>query len=345
MHDDLQTMKLDELLTAKYPDIKEKLLSADFKIYYDGLMHLINGILFDGGHTTLSISPLFYGDLDLTREVIIPMIGVDYAQKYIETLTARIENVMLCTENQNNAFGDDYYNEQGDTAMIRFDYFTIDYAGWKAFYAGDGERPLKLDYDGMETYDTVGAVLSGLERAKQNPAIKNIIIDMTTNGGGANNAMLAIEWLMTGKSYIRYYSRLTRCSVTYNAQFDMNFDGKFDENDVRPYTDYHYGVLTGNYSFSCANAFPWSMHEHGAMILGQKSSGGACSIRIASAAGVEFVCSAASNHIESDCGENVDFGCPLDEDLLVESENPYENFYDLSLLSEKMNAYFNVGKK
>ena len=340
VHDDLQTMKLDELLTEKYPGIKEKLLSTDFTTYYNGLMNLINGILFDGGHTTLAVSPLFYGDVDLTREALISMIDVDYAQSCIETLTTRVDDIILCYETQIAAYGDDYYIEQGDTALIRFDYFLIDYAGWKAFYAGTGERPLKVMYDGMETYDTVGAVLSGLERAKQNPEIRNIIIDMTCNGGGAVDAMHAIEWLMTGKSSIRYYSRINQCSMIINAWFDMNFDGKFDENDVSPYTDYNYGVLTGNYSFSCANAFPWFMHEHGAMILGQKSSGGACSIRITSAAGVEFACSAASRHIFSDCGENIDFGCPLDADLISDGENPYANFFDLSLLSEKMNGFF-----
>ena len=55
------------------------------------------------------------------------------------------------------------------------------------------------------------------------------------------------------------------------------------------------------------------------------------------------LCSWASSHIESECGENVDFGCPIDADLISDGENPYENFYDLSLLSEKMNEYYNVG--
>ena len=343
VHDDLQTMKLDELLTAKYPDIKEKLLSTDFTTYYDGLMNLIDGILFDGGHTTIAISPLFYGDIELTRGALIPMMELDYAQKCIASLTTKIDDIILCCDTQNNAYGDDYYIEQGDTALIRFDYFVVDHEGWREFYAGTGERPLRIVYNGMETYDTVGAVLSGLERAKQNPGIRNIIIDMTCNGGGENAAMYAIEWLMTGEGSIRLSSRLTGCDLIVNAQFDMNSDGVFDENDVSPYTGYNYGVLTSGYSFSCANAYPWFMHEHGAMILGQKSSGGACSIRVTSAAGVEFACSCASSHIESECGENIDFGCPIDADLIGDGENPYESFYDLSLLSEKMNEFYDAG--
>ena len=181
--------------------------------------------------------------------------------------------------------------------MIRFDSFATDYEGWKAFYAGTGERPLTFTQGGVETYDTVGVVLTGLERARQNPAIKNIIIDMSCNGGGDSGAMLAIEWLMTGKGDIRIESRMTNRVKTSSSRFDMNFDGVFDENDVSPYTDYHYGVLTSNYAFSCGNAYPWFMHEQGKIILGQKTSGGACAIRVSSAAGIEFTCSSASSRI------------------------------------------------
>ena len=347
VHEDLKTMKLDELLTAKYPDIKEMLQSTDFKTFYFGLMHLINGLLYDGGHTTLEVSGLFYGDDDLselTCDALIKtgMIQKDYGQQFKERLTTITDDYFKCLETRNNAYGDNYYLSQGDTAMIRFDHFVIDGDGWNAFYTGTGERPLKLDYFGEETYDTVGVVLSGLELAKQDSNIKNIIIDMTCNNGGANYAMYAIECLMTGDCNQRIYSRLNQYSVALKAQFDMNFDGSFDENDVSPYTGYNYGVLTTKHDFSCANMFPWFMHGHGAMILGQQSSGGRCSIRITSAAGVEFCCSSSSAIVVLDSGENADFGCPIDADLTVEGENPYVNFYDLGLLSEKMNAFYNA---
>lgn len=340
VHDDLQTMKLDELLTTKYPKIKEMLCSADFATYYTGLMNLVNGILFDGGHTTVEISPLFAGDIELTSQAARTLLDKDYGQKFVYAQQDKPTQTAIRTATRDAAYGDDYYLEQGDTAMIHFDSFVTDFEGWKAFYAGTGERPLKFDQGGKEIYDTVGVVLSGLERAKKNPAIKNIIIDMSCNGGGDSGAMHAIEWLMTGKGYITYANRLTGCNKTQSVQFDMNFDGKFDENDVSPYLDYNYGILTSNYAFSCGNAYPWFMHEHGSMILGQKSAGGACAIRITSAAGVEFACSAASSHIVSESGENVDFGCPLDADLMTDGENPYENFYDLTLLSQKMNEFF-----
>ena len=58
---------------------------------------------------------------------------------------------------------------------------------------------------------------------------------MSCNGGGDSGAMNAIEWLMTGQGYTRSESRLTGRTKTSAVQFDMNFDGVFDENDVSPY--------------------------------------------------------------------------------------------------------------
>lgn len=338
IHDDLETKKLDEILTEKYPEIKSMMQSTDILTYFTGLNHLLNGLLFDGGHTTIA-SPLSRYT-DVMQAVLSTMQSSDYTAKYFYISYFKPNDTAERIKLRDAAYGNDYYIEKGDTAMIHFDAFAVDYTGWKKFYAGEGERPLIFTEAGETKYDTVGVVLSGLERAKQNPEIKNIIIDMSCNGGGDSAAMQSIEWLMTGKSYLRFSSQQTGRVKTSEAQFDMNFDGVFDENDVSPYTDYNYGVLTSSYAFSCGNAYPWFMHEHGSMILGEKSSGGACAIRLTSAAGIEFACSAASSKIVSDSGESVDFGCPIDVDLTVEGKDRYANFYDLDLLSAKMNEYY-----
>lgn len=330
-------------MTEKYPEIKANLQSTDFKTFYTGVYHLINGLLFDGGHTTIA-SRLSNENTSLLVEMVKSMPGSDYSDKFIYSIIEKQNDTQIRTATRDAAYGGDYYLEQGDTAMIRFDSFIVDYNGWKEFYAGTGERPLTFEaVEGgqlVTKYDTVGTVLSGLERAKQNPKIKNIIIDMSCNGGGDSGAMMAVEWLLNGQDHIRFESRLTGRTKTTSAQFDMNFDGVFDDNDVSPYTDYNYGVLTSNYAFSCGNAFPWFMHEHDAMILGQKTGGGACAIRFTSVGGIEFACSSCSSKIIADSGESVDFGCPIDADLISDGANPFENFYDLTLLSEKMNEYF-----
>ena len=61
---------------------------------------------------------------------------------------------------------------------------------------------------------------------------------------------------------------------------------------------------------------------------------------LSSSCGIEFANSAANSKIVTDSGESVDFGCPVDAELISDSENPYENFYDLARFSELMNEYY-----
>lgn len=279
---------------------------------------------------------------EVLPEILQTLTDKEYAKGLNYRLTTKQEEEEKRTAARDAVYGDDYYIEQGDTAMIRFDSFSVDLEGWKAFYAGTGERPLRFTEDGKDAYDTVGVVLSGLERAGKNPAIRNIVLDLSCNGGGDDMALYSIEWLLTGKGYNHFENEFNGQVKTKSAVFDMNFDGKFDENDVSPYTDHRYAVLTSNASFSCGNAFPWFMHEHNAMILGQRSGGGACGVRSASIRGIEYGNSASSSLIISDSGENVDFGCPLDVDLLSDGENPYADFYDLAKISDLMMDFFAV---
>ena len=188
----------------------------------------------------------------------------DYGVTY-NRYADRIGHGALREEAREAIYNGDYYVEKGETAIICFNKFVVDNDAWRAFYAGEGERPLVVEdpETGGETYDSVGVMLAGLERAAKNPKIKNII-------------------------------EITGQFNTKEEIFDFNQDGKIDDSDVSPYTDYHYGVLTSDGSFSCGNAFPFFMHEHGAMILGEKSSGGACGVRLSSVGGIEVQNSAAS---------------------------------------------------
>lgn len=332
IHDDLMKGTLDEVLTGKYPEVKEMLFAGDFETFYAGLNHVFNGLLFDGGHSAMDCDVLMMDELELSKQIMKDVKAKDYGRSYVNT-SQKVARGEQREEIRKGIYDGDIYVEQGDTAMISLESeFMVDFDGWKAFYAGKGERPL--------AEDTVGTVLTGLERAAGNPEIRNIILDDSCNGGGIDIAMLAIEWLMTGKGYIRDRNELTGQFNTKAEVFDLNLDGKIDESDVSPYTGFRYGVLTSVDSFSCGNAFPWFMHEHGAMILGQKSSGGACAIRPTSAGGIGIRNSAATSCTVTDEGDTVDNGCPIDADLISGGENPYENFYDLSILSEQMNKYF-----
>ena len=346
IHEDLLNGKLDDVLTAKYPQIKERLLAKDFETFYGGLINLFAGLLFDGGHTGMACNALMDDEFELSTGFFKEARAEDYGVTY-NRYADRIGHGALREEAREAIYNGDYYVEKGETAIICFNKFVVDNDAWRAFYAGEGERPLVVEdpETGGETYDSVGVMLAGLERAAKNPKIKNIIIDNTCNGGGNDIAMLAVEWLTTGKGYIRDRNEITGQFNTKEEIFDFNQDGKIDDSDVSPYTDYHYGVLTSDGSFSCGNAFPFFMHEHGAMILGEKSSGGACGVRLSSVGGIEVQNSAASSCTVTEEGETVDNGCPVDVELTSDGENPYDNFYNLSILSEQMNKYFDEVQK
>ena len=332
IHEDLLTSKLDEVLTEKFPEIKEKLLGSDFESFYGGLIHLFGGLLFDGGHTGMGCDELADDELELSTKLYREMRAMDYGTSY-NLAAGRYNNKAVRLERADAFYNGETYVEQGDTAVICIgEDFLVDVDGWKAFYAGQGERPLEDD--------TASVVLAGLERASKNPEIKNIIIDDSNNGGGNDIAMLAIEWMMTGTGYVRDWDALNSQYNIKAERFDINFDGKVDEGDVSPYTGYRYGILTSEGSFSCGNAFPWFMHEHGAMILGQKSSGGACGIRISSVGGIEVRNSAATSCTVTEDGGTVDNGCPIDASLTTDGEDPYERFYDIDAFSRLMDEFF-----
>ena len=71
-----------------------------------------------------------------------------------------------------------------------------------------------------------------------------------------------------------------------------------------------------------------------------RPGGGACAIRRSNVCGMECQVAASTSCIVTDSGGSVDFGCPVDADLLADGENPYVSFYDLDILSEKMNEFF-----
>ena len=341
IHEDLMKGSFDDVLSRKYPEIKEMLLSTDFLTFYEGLYKVYYGLLFDGGHTGIGAMPVILDNMDLSRKVAGEIVEKEYGKSYYEYRTGKKERKAQCLEAREALYNGDYYAEQGDTAIIRFDHFIVDNDGWKAFYAGTGERPLVTkDDEDEDTFETIGAVLSGLERAAQNPEIKNVIIDVSCNGGGDDTALLAIEWLLTGVGYVRDKDSLNSQFNTKYQLFDMNFDGVFDDSDVSPYTGYNIGVLTSKCSFSCGNNFPWFMHEHGAMILGEQSSGGACAIRFSSTGGMDIQASSAADCGVNDEGGTIDNGCPVDAELLGEGENPTTGFYDLDTLSALMNEFF-----
>ena len=316
-----QTLGLNGLLEKHHPKIKQYLLSTDKEKYYQGLEALFAG-LYDGGHTYLPNGSNTYERAKSKASSV----------SEFNILLNKAENIYNKQAITYYSFYFDrpiggrsyyYYHPEGsETAYIGFPQFRVDYEGWDDYYKGLGPAPTNGD--------SFGFVLSRFKRAKQE-GVKNIVIDICSNGGGDTYANIGLLSLLNGgvgfdcsKDTFNKYDMVDEYIV------DINLDGKYDEQDKEAAKsfDFNIGILTSYYSFSCANFFPACAKELGIKILGQKSGGGSCSICSQTTAdGIPFI---RSNFLmcSNRAGDNIDGGVPVD--YPIEYGDQYARYYDVS---------------
>ena len=332
-----QTLGLDGLLEQHHPKIKQYLLSTDKEQYYQGLEALFTG-LYDGGHTYLPSGSNAYERSKSKASRV----------SEFTTLFNKVDNIQNKKAYAYYSFYYDrpiggrsyyYYHPEGNpTAYIGFPQFHVDYEGWDDYYKGLGPAPTNGD--------SFGYVLSCFKKAKQE-GVKNIVLDICSNGGGDTYANIGLLSLLNGgvgfdcsKDTFNKYDMVDEYIV------DINLDGKYDEQDKEAAKsfDFNIGVLTSYYSFSCANFFPACAKELGIKILGQKSGGGSCSICSQTTAdGIPFI---RSNFVmcSNRAGDNIDGGVPVDYPIEYGSGSSVfydiRPFYDIETIGEYLaNAY------
>lgn len=304
---DLAEKGLDQALTdlgEDGPAIREGLHSPDMKEYLASQAKLFTLCLYDG-HTSaldvfgLSNIPACTNNADLQTRVFSGGVADMLTNKNSLTHIVRL----AVTPQRKLAWGNDFYLEAGSTAVIRLDTFMPDEAAWDLYYRGEGPFP----------QDALGTVVTGLRRAQANPEIRNVIFDLTCNGGGSSDVLMAILALTTARNCLLGRNTLTGQTVRAVFETDCNFDGVFDERDSEARFDFNYGVLTTRQAFSCGNLFPIVMRESGAAVLGETSGGGSCCIQIGTDDhGLRYVMSSCQWQLLDENGASVESGCPVD---------------------------------
>ena len=113
--------------------------------------------------------------------------------------------------------------------------------------------------------------------------IKNVVIDLTTNQGGAADALVYALSTLVGNVNIDMINPKSGAHGNQVYKADMNADGKIDEND-KPLCDLGFNIyfLNSKYSFSSANAMPVLAKANNSKIimLGDKTAGGPCAVRM-----------------------------------------------------------------
>ena len=247
------TKRVQELL--KSTDKIEYAMGLELLGYcvYNGHVGMVDG-MFQG--TAVAQNEKLTKQMEQIRTEIWPLVEqLGYSQYMMQTAERQAKQA----QQQRDQIWTDgaAYHEQGDTAVISIDsYFTYDAEGWTAYLAGTGERP-----NGTTTPDTVGTLLAGLERAKANPEIKNVVLDLSANGGGSTDQLATTLAIVLGEAKLpmRDLASGQRYTITYDV--DTLFDGSFDTAALAKQYDFNYAVLTSGSSFSCGNTFPSVLHD------------------------------------------------------------------------------------
>ena len=351
----LKTKGLDKTLEEDIPcghEIKKLLLSDRLADYMIGMIGL-SGVYFDG-HTMLELSSNAIG----TKTDQYPELFSEYQRaaaahqdvslflmSALGQMMGMARDGMAINTLRSQAYGQGVtYVKKGNTAVCVFDSFNRrNQEAWNAFYAGTGPLPtLENTKD-----DDMVIFLDALAKAEADPEVENLVIDITANGGGSADIVLAMTSLIMDKSYISQDNPLTGQRSIVEYEVDRNFDGVFDDKDKDILYDLNFAVLTSDMSFSCGNLFPSMLKDAGIPVMGETSGGGSCAIQaMCTADGFCFQISSFRARLNTLDGQNIDpgvvptipvatggdFQVELSEEEAVPSKD-YTKYFDIEYLS------------
>lgn len=313
--------------------IRDWLLSEDLVEYYAGLVGL-NAALYDGGHTNLTDAFKYDFLLDeypgLTNDESYELYkDLEFYKNKPLDFAFRITRIANARE---RSLGTEKYTEKGDTVIYSFDKFNFDMPGWNHYYENGGEYP----------DDTLGGILKALDKALENPNIKNFIFDVSNNGGGMALVAPIIMNYLGYDNMMHEKNTITGQVGEIGFKIDINRDGVYDEKDKVSKYHFDYGVLTSEFTFSTGNLFAAMAEDNGFAILGETSGGGACNVvSYNTSEGMVYSMSAHSCS-QNKYGKTVDWGISPNYDLIqiIDGRKNYAKFYDLDILSELMNDFY-----
>lgn len=300
---------MDEFLDSF--NFKEDMLSDNALTRQKALTNLSNNL--DDAHTGVDASPWEKG------------------QKYTGDRGPRIQHMIESGSNINavrrkanlKAIN---YSTDGSTALFVLDEFM----NITSNYRNKTASQLAKDDDFFYVAET-------LKTIKNKGGVKNVIIDITMNGGGYVSAMLKILALLSSNNNAEaaFYTETTDTYEIDGMMVDSNLDGKYDADDVYG-DDFNFYIMPSYYSFSCGNAFPFLAQKYNyATIIGEESGGGECVVIPLLMPTGEEVSHSSHTHIgyyddQNDKWYGNEFGPVVEEKYRIDSDDI--NRYNMNYL-------------
>lgn len=321
--------------------VKTGLKSRNAKEYNEAFAKLIGKV--DDGHTGFSGLSLYtaYDDLDALKGLVLDNVGprlTALAQAKKTCSKARIDKYVelhpdeLPNEDPNFYHGIKF-SKDNQTAVITFDAFTHSDQQIlnmkEKFPTGTVEEYLVRSNFIMSSPDGFSAAFTLLkEMNKNSKVVKNVVIDLTNNGGGLIATLPYITAFFSDDPTFTVKNTLTDEVREYHYKVDLNGDGVFGGAGDTFKDDFNFFILTSGYSFSCGNFLPGVAKDNGVKIIGERSGGGTSPVvNYMDAFGGEFSLSHYFNMSYKDTnGKYIqnDAGIPLDYEFPLENGNWYD---------------------
>ena len=312
--------RFSELLVQNY-DLFQAMTSGNPTTFDAALSKLVTGYL-DDGHSGYLQSSWYSGD---QKGAAILQMMADLGMSAMRRLSIQGRLQKTCTAARPD--GIPGYEEIGDTAFVTFNSFSMDRSETEEYY--NLENP-------DDPQDTIELILYAHRQiTREGSPVKNIVIDLSLNGGGNATAAVFVTAWFAGRAVIDLRDPLTGAQSIVNYMADANLNGIFTNDPGDTVTGGEYGLycLISPYSFSCGNLLPGCFKESGIVtLIGQKSSGGSCVVRpCTTASGAVFQISGSKQltTVINVSFYNIDQG--IEPDIRL---TKFESFYDREGLVE-----------
>ncbi|MBU4692611.1 hypothetical protein KQ876_00100 [Mycoplasma sp. CSL7491-lung] len=188
--------------------------------------------------------------------------------------------------------------------------------------------------------DKLSRIKKDNSQKSENEKIKNIVIDLTTNGGGETISLFKALSFLTNKPIYDYQINMNDNSVIVNYyNVDNNENNDFSDNDSFQ-DDFKFYILTSNSTFSAANIMAHIAKDNNlATIIGNNSGGGAFSVLPTSLPDgttlyMSSVNGSFSNKNNNQEINNIDDLTDVEEPVIPQIKIDYKDFYDLKYIDK-----------
>ena len=327
--------------------LKEALKSTNTKTYNEALAKLIGNV--DDGHSSLNALSIYtaFEDYDSLGDLMKNNIGprvTSLMEKRNTYSKARIDKhaELHPDDPQKGNTDPNYYqglrfSDNKETAVITFDSFTHNsdiIKNMKELWP-EGSHIEESEYLIQSRSKMINSTPDGFttsffilkELNKNSKVVKNVVVDLTNNGGGLIATVPYLMAFFTDDPVYAIKDINTGAIKEYHYKINLNGDDKYSEGDTFK-GQFSFYVLTSGFSFSCGNVLPGLAKNAGAKIIGERSGGGVSPVGVyLDALGTAINISDHYNMLYKDAdGKYIqnDSGIPVDYEFPLENGNWYD---------------------